>query len=244
MNNDLLDNDRFSEPQEADITLSERVEEILEYSFDFNIGDVLQEAFDIFKQYTGGFIGFTLILAGINAIPNIIQEVIGEGIASGILNFGAGVISVPLGVGFVIVARKIYHREPYDFNNFFDGFQYFGQLILAAILVGISVMLGFILLIIPGIYLAVALSWTDMTIIFQKLDATDAMSISRKVISKNWFMLFAFYLVCFLVILAGFLALIVGLFVAIPVVSIASYIVYEKVIGTNLRQETSLTKMD
>ncbi len=239
--NDILDDINYS--NESNQSLTERVDEILEHGFDFDAGEIFREAFEIFKNHASNFIGFTLLLGGINSLSSIIGITIGEGVVSGSLNIGAGIISIPLGVGMALVARKIRHKEHYEFNNFFDGFNYFGPLVIAGVLVGLAVLFGFVFLIVPGIYLAVALSWTDMMVAFQKVDAVEAISISRKVISRQWFSVLGFYLICILIVIAGALALGVGLLVAIPVVSIAQYILYEKVIGTNLRKSIGSPKM-
>ena len=51
----------------------------------------------------------------------------------------------------------------------------------------------------------------------------ESMEMSRKLVTKNWFNVFGFCLLLFLVIIAGFLCLGVGALAAIPITSCASY---------------------
>lgn len=233
MENNILDSDLFEMPS---MGFSERVQQILDDGFDFSIGDCLTEAFDIFKQNVGGFLGFTVLLIGLNLLPNLMEsssDTTGL-IMSGILNIAVGFISIPLGVGPALVAKKIYHKEPYEFNDFFGGFKHFNNLLIAAILMMLAVMVGFFLFLIPGIYLAIAFSWAYFMVIFPGLTSVDALSTSRKIIHKNWFKVFLFGLALILVAIAGLFACGIGLFIAIPLISIAQYVAYEKVIGANL----------
>ena len=232
MENNILDSGLFNEG--PSISFHERVEQILNDGFHFSIGECLSEGFDIFKQNPAGFLGFTLLLTLVNVVPEIATTTFGEASGS-IISVVTNLLTVPLGVGFSLVAKRIYHEEEYDFSNFFDGFQHTMPLIIASILTILATVLGLILLVIPGIYLAVAFSWVNSMIIFAGQDSVEAMSISRKVLSKNWFQMAGFLLVLLLVAFAGLLAFGIGIFVTIPIISCASYVAYEKVIGANLK---------
>lgn len=232
MENNSLDSGLFNDS--PSIGFHERVAQIQNDGFDFSIGECLSEGFEIFKQNVGGFIGFTLLLVGVSMMPAIVTLAGGDALGS-VVNIVTSIVSIPLGVGFMIVAKKIYHNEAYDFNSFFEGFQLFQPLLIASVLVGLAVAVGFILLFIPGIYLAIAFTWTSPMIVFAGRESVEAMGISRKVVSKNWFKVFGFYIVLMLVAFAGILAFGIGIFVAIPVIYCASYVAYEKVIGANLK---------
>ncbi|MEM9990550.1 MAG: hypothetical protein AAF738_02235 [Bacteroidota bacterium] len=227
MENNILDRGLLHDS--PNLSFNERVQEIKEQGFSFSIGDCLKEGFRLFKKDAGGFIGFMLILILVGMLPLIIS--VYEPVLGTILNLAANLATGPLSIGMAIVAKKIYHNEAYSFSNFFDGFNYFIPLIISAILVGLLVTLGFLAFLIPGIYLGVAFSWVNYIIVFAGKDVTDAMGASRKVISKNWFLIFGLLIVMGFVVVAGFLTLGIGLLVAIPVISCSMYIAYEKVIG-------------
>ena len=98
----------------------------------------------------------------------------------------------------------------------FEGFNYFGNLVLASLIMGIFIAIGTFLFIIPGIYLAVAYSFTILIILFLEFEFWDAMEASRKIITKNWFMVFALILVLAILNAVGALLFFVGLLFTIP----------------------------
>ena len=95
---------------------------------------------------------------------------------------------------------------------------------------GLSVLAGFILLIIPGIFLAIALAFSNMPVYFNDLSAADAMKVSFRFIKKKWFSFFGFFIVLGLINVAGVLALGIGLCVTIPATYLALYAAYQDII--------------
>jgi len=142
------------------------------------------------------------------------------------------VISGPIAGGLFFFLLKKIRSETATTSDIFAGFNLaFGALFLGALVVAIVTGLGALLLILPGIYLAVAYQFVSMLIIDKKLDFWSAMEVSRRVISAQWFRLLGLVLLSGLVILAGFIALGIGVFVAIPVVYGALAYAYEDLVN-------------
>src|SRR5262249_8135858 len=59
----------------------------------------------------------------------------------------------------------------------------------------------------------------------------DAMELCRKVVSKHWWHLLGFAVVCGLIIIGGALVCVVGVFIAMPVVRAAIVYAYEDIFG-------------
>jgi len=120
-----------------------------------------------------------------------------------------------------------------DMNDAFAGFSLaFVPLMLASIVVQILTCVGFLLCILPGIYLFVAWwSFTSLLILDKKLDFWPAMELSRKVVHKHWWQVFGLLIVIMLVSLAGALALFIGLFITTPIAVAASVYAYEDIFG-------------
>lgn len=74
--------------------------------------------------------------------------------------FGSILVSGPFAVGLAIFGLKLARREQAEVGNVFDGFKQFGDAIGASILMGLGVGLGFLLLIVPGVILALGWSMT------------------------------------------------------------------------------------
>jgi uncharacterized membrane protein len=101
--------------------------------------------------------------------------------------------------------------------------------------------LGFLCLILPGIYLWVAWSFTLPLIIDKRLDFWTAMELSRKVVTRHWWMFFAFAIVLTMLKIAGLLIFIVGLFLTLPVAVAALMFAYEDVFSSGTETSTPKT---
>jgi uncharacterized membrane protein len=136
------------------------------------------------------------------------------------------VINPPLAAGVIFVAEKIRKGEPYTFNTFFDGFnsKYFGNLIVLSIITMAFVVVGTLLCILPGIFLAISYCIAVPMMLFIKSEFWDAMEGSRKVVFAS----FGSWLALVLLVVIGFLVgtLItcgIGLFAIIPITYLTFY---------------------
>lgn len=202
------------------------IDSILQQGYEVKIGDYLQRGWDIMKQNLGGFIGFTVILVLISLIPAVMPERLAP-----LANIVVNVISPILSAGFLFVAFKLIKRQSTEFGDFFLGFNSFLPIFLTSLLVGLFVVLGMFLLIIPGIFLAVAYSFSLAFVVGRKFDFWEAMESSRKIVSRKWFSFFAFLLVLGLVNVVGLLLLGVGLLFTIPLSNCALAAAFDDIVG-------------
>ena len=107
----------------------------------------------------------------------------------------------------------------------------FGAFVIGAILVWLATVVGFILLIIPGIVVAFLLYWTLHFVVDRNMSAIDAMKSSVNAIKSDAGNLFALAVLNILVVIAGVLALFVGLLVAVPVATLATVFAYRAITG-------------
>ena len=197
-------------------------EKLIQEGYQIDIQGSIRQAWEMVRQHIGEFIGFTLIIVAITVL------------ASKMGNFGSMLLTAvetPLYAGYIIVTFNMLSGKPLQFADFFKGYNYFLPLFLAGLATSILITLGSFLLILPGIYLAVCYMFVTPLIIDHRMEFWDAMETSRKIVSKNWFMVFGLSLALFAVVFLGVLALMIGLLVAIPVVACASSIAYKEVVG-------------
>jgi len=138
-----------------------------------------------------------------------------------------------LTAGFFLVAHHIHKGKPYEFGTFFKGFDFFVPLLLYTLIAGILGFLAFLALIIPGIYLAVAWTFSIPFIIFAKMEFWDGMEYSRKLVTKKWWSIFGLLILIFLINLLGALLLFVGLLFTVPITYCALYAAFEDIVGTD-----------
>jgi uncharacterized membrane protein len=97
------------------------------------------------------------------------------------------------------------------------------------ILMGIITTIGFILLIIPGIYLSVAYSLTIPIILDQGLGPWQAMELSRKAIGRKWFKVFAVYLITMVIYMISMIPLGIGLIWTLPLMIMVAAVLYRTI---------------
>jgi uncharacterized membrane protein len=140
-----------------------------------------------------------------------------------------GTVLSTIATGILIfVSLKYVNNKAKDFASLFQGLtpELIVKLIGASILYNLAVMLGLILLIIPGIYLALRFSMASYIIADTNAGIMDAFrESSRLTEGVKWNLILAF-IVMGLIMLLGVLALFVGLIVAVPVVLIATTHIY------------------
>jgi len=171
------------------------------------LGDYIKTGWEIFKQYPGGFIVFSLI--------NVAIHLALRGVP--LLGWLASVVvSTALIMGNFIVSAKLLQRQSPGWRDFFAGFNFFLPLLVVSLVASVFISLGMLLLIIPGLYLAVGYLFASCLVIDRRLDFWSAMELSRRTVNPLWFSFFAFMLLLVVVNLAGALLMGVGLLVTIP----------------------------
>jgi hypothetical protein len=171
------------------------------------LGSYLKIGWQVFKQYPGGFMGFALVNAGIHLVLHLIP------LLGTLASFA---LSPALMMGNFIVSAKLLQGKVPAFRDFFAGFYFFGPLLLLSMASGALIGIGFILLIIPGIYLAVGYLFASALVVDRRLDFWPAMELSRRTLNPLWFGFFAFLLLLCLLNMAGALLLGLGLLISVP----------------------------
>lgn len=150
----------------------------------------------------------------------------------GWIPFGSLILNYVFFGGLYWFFLKLVRGEPADLGDAFAGFSLaFVPLMLFSIVGQLLQSVGFLLCLLPGIYLIVAWMFTPLLIMDKKLDFWDAMEVSRKVVTRHWWILFALFLLSLLLLLAGTLVLCVGFFIAMPITTAATVYAYEDIFG-------------
>jgi uncharacterized membrane protein len=128
---------------------------------------------------------------------------------------------------YAFYLKKI-RGQPAEFGDIFDGFKIaFVPLLLATLVTQLLTTAGLLLLILPGIYLAVAYNFAFMLIIDQRLEFWAAMEVSRRVITAQWWRMFGLLILGSIIALLGVVGLVIGMLVTIPIYYGALVYAYE-----------------
>ncbi len=113
---------------------------------------------------------------------------------------------------------KLIRGDSAGIGDAFSGFgASIGQLVLLSLVLNILTLIGYVLCLVPGIYMAVAWFFSIPLVIDRQMSFWAAMESSRKMVNKHWFLVFAFLLVYGLVSMAGLIACCIGVFVSLPI---------------------------
>jgi uncharacterized membrane protein len=94
------------------------------------------------------------------------------------------------------------------------------------IIFGATVMVGLVLLVVPGIYIAMRYGQFFYAIVDKDMGIIESFKYSSSITTNNRMNLFVLALLYIVVTLAGILALCVGLFFAIPVIYMSGVVAY------------------
>jgi hypothetical protein len=166
-------------------------------------------------------------LVGVSFLISVIHGIL-LGIEGKGLYFIGPIFNGVIGAGLFYYFLLRIRGQPATVADAFAGFtKAFLRLVVIGILVSVFVTVGCICLILPGIYLGVAYVFAPIVAVDKGLEFWDSMELSRRVVTRNWWRVFALLLLFIPVLLVGVLALGVGIFVAIPFAMGALVYAYE-----------------
>lgn len=189
-----------------------------QHNFTFTIKEIFNSAWQATKKnawylFTIFFIaGLILAIGSLTPLSGFVQMLVGISIVT---------------ISLVIVSGKTptYEDTVKSFNTYKITWHYF----LATILYALIVIAGLILLILPGVYLAVRLQFYKFIIIDdENIGPVDALKKSMEMTRDHFWKLFGFMVTIVLFNILGLLFFIVGLIVTIPVSVLASAFLYKK----------------
>ena len=180
----------------------------------------------LYVPFYAAFLGLQLAV-----VPNIQDPAVG--LAINILaQIAFQIFILWISIGVMLFALQVVRGEETRYGLIFAGGRYLLPIVLCAILTQIIVMLGLILLIIPGIIFALMLVQAQLLIIDRNLGVIDAMSTSRDMMVGNKMTVFGLWIV---VSILGYLfsALTCGLgfFGFIPYAVLMHIVIYLGVTG-------------
>jgi hypothetical protein len=137
------------------------------------------------------------------------------------------------GGGFGAVGLRAASGRSVELNDFFAGFTgpVWKKLVLSGLLVGAAVLLGSVLLVLPGLYLAMASAYTPLLVIDRDMDPWKAFKMSMQGVNAQLGRHVAVFVVLALVNAAGALACGVGVLVTLPLAAVTLAVCYGRVFG-------------
>lgn len=201
----------------------------------FSIQEAFKLGWETFKKYPAYLIGIVLVAFIVSWIFSTITNNLSNGgmepnfmsslvyivgmIVNMIISMGLAKISITLARGGKPTWEDLYNQYPKIINY-----------LIASILFVLMVLVGLILLVVPGIYLAIRFHMYSYLIVDKNLGAIEALKQSSVITKGSMWNLFLFWIVSIIVVIIGAILFFVGLLVAVPVVLVAGGYVYNKLV--------------
>jgi len=138
----------------------------------------------------------------------------------------SSVLSIFLSLGFVRIGLNLVSGRETSVAMLFGEGRKLLPAIGASILFGIMMFVGFLLLIVPGIYLMLRYGQFMNAIVDRNLGVIDSLKYSSSITTGNRLNLFLLMLLSIAILIAGFVALVVGLIFAYPVIWMSWVVAY------------------
>lgn len=202
-------------------------------------GEAVSFAWDRIKADPGTILG-ALIVGGIisnatNSVSNGVQQMDPDSIAFQLMGAGLSLVNFVIAAfmmgGMTMFCLKVARGEPYEFGDIFKGGPYFLGILVANLLTGLGVVFGLLLLIVPGIFLALAWSMTVPVLVDRQLGPIEAMKESWQLTTGHKGNIFLFGLLMLGLAILGLLACCVGVLVVGPIGQIAWVYIYLRISG-------------
>ena len=191
---------------------------------DWQIGQVLKTAMEKqvgFKwSYMAPFLIY-LIITGIIAVLQDATVGTGEGVAASLTQIIVNILVYPLGMGLGLLGIRRAAGKDTPLSTLWEPYSQFIPLVVMLVLMGLLIVGGFFLLVLPGIYLAVAYSFAPYLMIEKNMGVWEALETSRKAITTYWWRYFGLLLIAVLLFIVGTIPLLIGLVWVLPIMAIA-----------------------
>jgi uncharacterized membrane protein len=213
-----------------------------ETQVEWSATDVMGQGWEKLKSDFGGILGPLFVVGLIQGIPNGIFGAVANNFqADGEPGLASGVRFVSWLVGLVLSAfftggtmsllLKAVRGQPYAFGDIFSGGKWFGGMLVMLFVIQVASGIGFMLCIIPGVIIALGLSFAVPIMVDRDLPAIDALKESWRMTDGHKGNLFVFGLLAFCVMLLGLAACCIGVLPAGAVVALAQVYIYERLRG-------------
>ena len=196
----------------------------------FSIEEAMKFGWRKTREHSGLLFQGLLTLFAIQVAHSMVERVLEGTLLGSLATLALFIVSVFVGIGFTQIGLKIAKGQRADYSDIIPPFELVIRYVFAAVLVGLIVIAGLILFIIPGIYFALRFSMVRFSIL-EGADVIDSLGESSKLTKGVKWKLLGFFLVFGLLNIVGALLLLIGLIVTIPMTLIAYAHVYKHLSG-------------
>ncbi|MEA3410868.1 MAG: hypothetical protein U9R74_04940 [Pseudomonadota bacterium] len=219
--------------------------------YDFSMEDVFKEAWRRTEGMKGAFWAAAIvIIIAMTAVGVLLEFVLGSppddpeavmtagqlasGFAKQLISSG---VSYPLMAGLLMIGVRRSVDLPVSTHTAFSYFNHAVPLFVVGLLTALLTYVGFLLLLLPGVYLMVAYILVVPLVTDKGLGPWHAMEASRRAITRRWFKVFLVLLVTSLILLVSAIPLLIGLIWSYPWAINVIGVLYREIFGVEAARE-------
>ncbi len=196
-----------------------------------SFGEIFEFGWGVTKANFGLLIGTLLAVYAVGIIGNIVSGNIQES-GSFVAGYGLQLIfwavQVFLGIGVYRILLNLVDGQDAEFSLLFSGGDIFVPVFIAYVVFMIMFFIGFILLIIPGLYIAARFGLFMYAIVDKRLTWQDSLKASSDITEGRRLSYFIKMILIGLLGVAGVLALGIGLLVTVPLATVMMTYLYRR----------------
>jgi uncharacterized membrane protein len=149
------------------------------------------------------------------------------------------VIDSTLNMGLIRITLELHDNGRFQAADLFNCIRLIFKYLIGSILYSLLVIIGLVLLVVPGIIWAIKYHFFFYLIVDKKLGPIEALEKSAQITNGAKLDLFFFFIILILINLLGALCLIIGLLVTIPIAMLATAHVYRQLLANSEIEETT-----
>jgi len=208
----------------------------------FTVGGVIKEAWEKLKGVKGPvwaasavmyLLLIVLVAGGSLLLPSseIGAESLASFIPSALFQFVTQALYMIFMGGLLFMGIRHVAGDKVSWKMIFHGFSFTGKIVVVTILQSILITIGFIFLILPGIYLTIGYAMAIPLIVDKNLSPWQALETSRKAVHKVWWRVAGIGFVTCLLFTVAAIPLGIGLIWVWPLALVISGVVYHRLFG-------------
>lgn len=196
----------------------------------FSIREALFSGWNTVRENFLLFIGIWGVVFVVHLVSEIIAKTFNDTapFLSFLAQMAAVMVQLVILLGSLRIALKLVEHKRHSFSDLFSTHHLLLSFIIGTFLYVCIVIIGMILLVVPGVIWAIQFRFFPFVLIEKKVGVLEAFEKSSKLTQGIKWKLFLFYLSLGGVMLLGILAAGVGVLIAIPIALVASAHVYHK----------------
>jgi uncharacterized membrane protein len=197
----------------------------------FSVGDAISYGWNAYWKNVGPMLLLALVVFAVNVAIGLLGQTTDDLVPLIILQVISFLVGIIFGMGLIRAALAVTEGRTPEVNMLFmtDGF---GVYLVASILVVLGIVLGFVLLIVPGVILAIMWHFFGYVIVENPTSGPiDAMKRSAEITRGHRWQLFGLGLLLMLINIAGALACGVGIIFTYGITAIAVAYTYKVLSG-------------